>query len=399
MNIVALTAYALKAAGTPAPLMTINDALNQLKTLFGSGQPWRDLTTSGKLPSAISTALSVIGPRAYKLASIAPSGHGAGTYLTISAADVDPDTFGRCIAPIMSWCAQETTAGRLSLDDLDQAIDVMTTTSQAAQKLWKPTVPTDPIIKDAFTSYLKSSGFVTSFATALGTVRQAASAVGDSLSGGAYMQSLNAASTALNWMSFHAPFEMLSEKFDEFKAQRTSTIDTLKKLKALADASPTQVTDDERSQIQSLYKQFSGIDAQSQPVLSRVGLWQNMTPLSGLGVWAVAESVAATVALAVIGALVLLIGMYTALQLNAASKAEALTTAIMSRADALHKSGAITTDQYTKMLTNATEAGEQVRNSAGGASIATSFMKIGSTTALVGIVAIAGYFLMTKKKA
>jgi hypothetical protein len=398
MNISALVTYALKAAGQTPPLMNTQQALQALSGLFDSGAVWRDLTTTGKLPSAIVIGLSALGPRAYKLVNVAPSGHAAGTFLTINAADVAPDAFGRCIAPILSWCGTETLAGRLSIEDLDQAVDVMVQTTQAQQKLWKPTVPIDPLLKAAFTSYLQSSGFVAAFAGSLSVVRAAAGAVGDTLSGGSYITTVNAISTTLSWVSLRAPFDMLSAKYDEFRAQRTSTISTLKKLKSLADTNAQTVTADEKAQIQDLYSQFSAIDAQSQPVLSKVGLWQDMTPLSGLGVWAVAGSVGATVALAIIGALVLLIGMYVALQLNAASKAQMLEQSILSRADTLKKEGKITTAEYTTLIGRAVSAGQEVRESAGGGSFFTGITKAGGIAALLGLVAIGGYALWSSKK-
>ncbi len=398
MNITALVTYALKAAGQPAPLMTQQQSLQALSNLFDSGDTWRALTTSGKLPATIVAGLSTVGPRAWKLVNIAPSGHAAGTYLSISASDLAPESFGSCIGPILSWCVQETIAGRLSLEDLDQAVDVMIQTTQSAQKLWKPTVPTDPLLKAAFTSYLQQSGFVKAFGISLSVVRGAAAAVGDTLSGGAYVTFVNALATTANWLSLNAPFEMLGQRFDEFKAQRTATIATLKNLKALADSGGANVTADERAQIQDLYSQFSGIDAQSQPVLSKVGLWQDMTPLNGLGVWVIAESIGATVALAVIGALVLLIGMYTALQLNAASKAQTLEQSILARADALKASGAITTDEYTTLIGKAVGAGQAVRDSAGGGSFFSGVTKAGGMLAVLAIVGVGGWMLLHHKK-
>lgn len=398
MNISALVSYALNALGQQAPLMDTQQSLQALSTLFDSGAQWQSLTQSTTIPTAIVMGLSTVGPRAWKLVSIPPSNRPAGTYQTISASDVSSDAFGRCIAPILSWCVQETAAGRLSIEDLDQAVDVMVQTTQATQKLWKPTVPTDPLLKACFAAYLRTTGFVAAFGVSLSVVRGAAAAVGDTLSSGAYISMLNAASTTLNWVSLRAPFELLATKYGEFVNQRTSTIDTLKKLKLLADSGGSGVTDDEKTQIQDLYTQFANIDSQSQPILSKVGLWQDMPSLNGLGVLAVLESVGATVALAIVGALVLLIGMYTALQINASSKADALQNAILARADALKASGAISTTEYTSMIGSAVKAGQAVRESAGGGSFFAGIAKSTGMLALLGVVAVGGYILLTRNK-
>jgi uncharacterized membrane protein len=396
MNIAQVVLAAMQTVGMPPEVMSTPVALAKLEWMQGAGAV-ANAIRSGKLSAGVVNALAVLGGRAARLRAIAerePVTMQPSPAKTLWAGDMPAEDFGRVITPILTWAAQEAVDGRLTIADLDGAVSTMVVDDQTKQSLWSLMPPggSDPLLKAAFSSYLRDSGFNRAFGNAIQAVKGAVAL--NAAANDAQLALIDTVSRTLQWVSLKAPFDMLVEKVNDLKQKRAATAATIEGVRALANRAAAVVTDQERADINALYSDFAAIDTKAKIALVPVGLWgEDQKPLSGLGVLAVFQSVAATVALCAVGAAVALAGMYVVLQVNASSKAEELTNGILARADALYKAGKITEAEYRAMIGQAVAAGEAVRKSAG-ASAALNVGGLGLLLAAAG----AGVFLYMKSK-
>jgi hypothetical protein len=397
MNIAQVVLAAMQTVGMPPEVMTTPVALAKLEWMQGAGAV-ANAIRSGKLSAGVVNALAVLGGRAARLRAVAerePATMQPSPAKTIWAGDMPAEDFGRVITPILSWAAQEAVDGRLTIADLDGAVSTMVVDDQVKQSLWSLMPPggSDPLLKAAFSSYLRDSKFNQAFGNAIQAVKGAAAV--NAAANEAQLAMIDKVSSTLSWLSLKAPFDMLVEKVNDLKQKRADAAKTVEGIKTLANRASSVVTEQERADINALYTSFSDIDTKAKIALVPVGLWgDDQKPLSGLGVLAVFESVAATVALCAVGAAVVLAGMYAALQMNAAGKAEKLTKDILARADELYKAGKITSAEYSAMIGQAVAAGEEVRKSAGAAAA----LNFGGTGLLLAAAGAGLYFYMKNKK-